>query len=245
MSWLISEGKSPQSANQALSAIKLLAEVLLDLQYIDETTAARIERTKGKKVLGRKTGSWLTERQAADLVNNPDDSLRGLRDRAVLAVAYGCGLRRTEIATLRFDNMEYIAPEDEWIFQVRGKHNRTREVVIGQSVKIHLDRWIGPAGLVAGYIFPSMDKNTEELSDEPMHPNTVYNIVKRHAERLGLDVAPHDLRRSFALNSWKNGEGAHIVQIQKNLGHQSVATTESYMNVGYDYANAPSNFLEF
>ena len=116
LSSLISAGKSPQSANQALSAIKRLAEVLLDYQYIEETTAARIERTKGMKVLGRKTGSWLTERQAADLVNNPDDSLRGLRDRAVLAIAYGCGLRRTEIATLRFENLQYIAPEDKWVF---------------------------------------------------------------------------------------------------------------------------------
>ena len=53
------------------------------------------------------------------------------------------------------------------------------------------------------------------------------------------------LKESFALNSWKNGEGAHIVQIQKNLGHQSLATTEGYMNVSYDYANAPSSFLEF
>ena len=219
--------------------------MLLDLEYINGTTTARIERTKGKKVLGRKTGSWLTERQAADLVNHPDDSLRGLRDRAVLAIAYGCGLRRTEIATLRFENLEYIAPEDKWIFQVTGKHNRTREVVIGQSVQVHLERWIDAAGLESGWIFPALDRNTEAISDEPMHPNTVYLIVKRHAERLGLDAAPHDLRRSFALNSWKNGEGAHIVQIQKNLGHQSLATTEGYMNVGYDYANAPSNFLSF
>ena len=245
MSSLISAGKSPQSANQSLSAIKRLAEVLVDYQLIDETTAARIERTKGMKVLGRKTGSWLTERQAADLVNNPDDSLRGLRDRAVLAVAYGCGLRRTEIATLRFENLQYIAPEDKWVFQVRGKHNRTREIVLGRSVKVHLDRWIAAAELEAGYIFPAMDKNTEELYDQPMHPNTVYKIVKRNAEHLGLNAAPHDLRRSFALNSWKNGEGAHIVQIQKNLGHQSLATTEGYMNVGYDYKGAPSNFLEF
>ncbi|MGB7095760.1 MAG: hypothetical protein WBD62_14050 [Anaerolineales bacterium] len=55
----------------------------------------------------------------------------------------------------------------------------------------------------------------------------------------------YSLRESFALNSWKNGAGAHIVQIQKNLGHQSLATTKGYMNVSYDYAIAPSSFLEF
>lgn len=85
---------------------------------------------------------------------------------------HGYWLCRTEIATLRFENIKFVAPKDHWVFQVRGKHNLIREAVIGPSLKIHLDRWIVTAGLEAGYIFPSMDNNTEELSDEPMHTNT-------------------------------------------------------------------------
>jgi site-specific recombinase XerD len=245
LSWLISKDKSAQSANQALSAIKKLADALLDYQYIDETTAARIERTKGRKVRGRRTGTWLSERQAADLVNNPDRSLRGLRDRAVLAVAYGCGLRRIEIANLMFQHMKYVAPEKQWIFIVKGKHNRIREVGIGPPTKVHLDRWIDAAGLESGFIFPSMDNNSDELSDEPMHSNTVYAIIKRHSKSQGLNIAPHDLRRSFALNSHKKGKGAPIPQIQKELGHQHSSTTESYMNIAFDYENPCSNFLQF
>ena len=85
---------------------------------------------------------------------------------------HGYWLCRTEIATLRFENMKFVAPKDNWVFQVRGKHNRIRKGVIGPSVKVHLDRWIVTAGLEARYIFPSMDKNTEELSDKPMHTST-------------------------------------------------------------------------
>jgi len=245
MSSLISAGKSPQSANQALSSIKRLAEVLLDLQYIDETTAARIERTRGVRVLGRKTGNWLSERQAADLVNQPDDSLRGMRDQAILAIAYGAALRRSEIVNLKVEDVKYVAPKDTWVIQVlRGKHNRTREAPIGEDTKYYIDRWIEAAGLESGWIFPCMDRNTMELDlAQHIHPATIFEIVRKYAGPLGLDAAPHDLRRSGAKNMYE--AGGDLIQISALLGHSDLKTTQTYLGVSIDYENAPSKLLKF
>jgi site-specific recombinase XerD len=81
--------------------------------------------------------------------------------------------------------------------------------------------------------------------DLVINSRSLLYAVKHQAKHLSLKIKPHDFRQLFVLNSWKNGEDAHILQIQKNLGHQSLATTEGYTNIGYDYKDASSNFLEF
>lgn len=196
LSWLIGNGHNPQSANQALSATKKLVDVLLDHYLIDETTAARIETMKGVKILGRKVGKWLSHRQAENLVNAPSHStLRGLRDRAILALGIGCGLRRDEITSLRMENIVQV--KGRWVLEITGKHNRSRTVGVSPSVKNHIDRWIEAAGIREGILFPRINK-LGELESKPIAPNTVYRIAERNCKITGLDVAPHDLRRTFA-----------------------------------------------
>src|SRR5205085_7922176 len=81
-----------------MSAIRKLAAEAADNGLLDPELAAGIARVKSAKCVGVRTGNWLSARQAQALINAPDTTtLRGLRNRAILAVLLGCGLRRSEV----------------------------------------------------------------------------------------------------------------------------------------------------
>lgn len=99
-------GVTASSINQRLAAIRKFALEAADNGLIDESTAQAIKRVPNIKRQGRKLGNWLTKVQAEQMINAPNVStVKGLRDRALLAVAIGCGLRREEIATLRLSDL--------------------------------------------------------------------------------------------------------------------------------------------
>ena len=103
--------------------------------------AAGITRIKGVKSKGVRVGNWLSIRQAQTQLNTPDVSTKkGLRDRAMLAVLLGCGLRRSEVAALTF---KYIQQRDgRWgIVDLVGKHGRVRTIPMPTWVKVAIDTW--------------------------------------------------------------------------------------------------------
>ena len=124
---LETRGLAPASINQRLSAIRKLAKEATYSGLLEPAAAQGIRDVKGAKVQGVRTGNWLTKRQAEDLINSPDvTTLKGRRDRAILAVMIGCGLRREEMAQLEFT---HVAQRDgRWcIVDIRGKHGRVRD----------------------------------------------------------------------------------------------------------------------
>ncbi len=100
-------GMASSSINQRLSAIRKLAEEAADNGALDTQIAGGIRAVKGASQEGRRTGNWLTREQAQAWLNAPDPrTLKGSRDRALLAVLIGCGLRRAEAANLSFDHIQ-------------------------------------------------------------------------------------------------------------------------------------------
>jgi site-specific recombinase XerD len=98
---LRSQGVSASSINQRLTAIRKLATELADNGVIDHSTAQAVSRVEGVRKEGKRLGNWLTKEQAQRLLHLPNvETIKGLRDRAILAVLMGCGLRREECATL-------------------------------------------------------------------------------------------------------------------------------------------------
>ena len=98
---------APSTINQRLSAIRKLAQEAADNGLVDPHLAAGIARVKGVRSGGRRSGNWLTREQAQELLNAPDTTtLKGLRDRAILAVLLGAGLRRSECADLAFEHIQ-------------------------------------------------------------------------------------------------------------------------------------------
>lgn len=237
---LLESGLSCATVNLHLSAVRKLAQEAGHNGLIPAPNAAGVSSIKGVKKEGVKTGNWLTVGQAEELLSAPDVStLGGKRDRALLGVLMGCGLRRSEIAALTFAHVQQR--EARWVIvDLVGKGNRTRSIPMPTWCKVLIDSWANAAGLNEGRVFRPVDKG-DSLRGEKMTSQSIFDAVKKYATRCGLEIAPHDLRRSFAKLAHK-GKAA-LEQIQLSLGHASIVTTERYLGVRQDLVDAPCDHL--
>jgi site-specific recombinase XerC len=127
-----------------MSAIRKLAAEASDNGILAPELAAGIARVKSAKSVGVRTGNWLSARQAQSLLNAPNVlTLRGLRDRAILAVLLGCGLRRSEVAALTFNHLQQRDGR-LCIVDLMGKHGRIRTMPMPAWVKVAIDAWTTP-----------------------------------------------------------------------------------------------------
>jgi len=237
---------SPSTVNLRLSAIRKLAREAADNGLIDPLLANGIKAVRGVKSAGVRSGNWLTKNQAQKLLNTPDaNTLKGLRDRAILAVLIGCGLRRSEAAALTFDHVGQR--EGRWVVcDLVGKGNRTRTVPMPSWAKAAVDEWAQAVAAAAepmesGRIFRRIHKGGYVNGDQ-MSAQAVADVVREYAEVCGFgNLAAHDLRRTFAKLAHKGGAG--LDQIQLSLGHASIQTTERYLGIEQNLVTAPCDVL--
>jgi site-specific recombinase XerD len=195
-------------------------------RFAQPELAAGIRRVKGVKKLGVRLGNWLSATDARALWQSPDaDTLKGKRDRAIIAVLLGCGLRRRELADLSFDHLQ--RREDRWaIIDLVGKGGHVRTVPVPDWVKQFLDEWFSAAEITTGKLFRCVCRAGTVWGDG-ITEKVVWHVVKMYATKLEIPkLAPHDLRRSCA--RFCHAAGGELEQIQFLLGHVSVQTTERY-----------------
>jgi len=114
---------APSTINQHLSAIRALCDECAESGLLEQPTAAPIARVKGVPVRGARLGNWLTRDQAEKLLLAPPNTLMGLRDRAILGLLIGCGLRRDELVNLTFEHLQQR--EGRWVIvDIVGKGRR-------------------------------------------------------------------------------------------------------------------------
>ena len=231
---------APSSINQKLSAIRKLAVEASDNGLIDSQLASGVSRVKGVRSAGIRVGNWLTKDQAERLINSTNKTtLKGLRDRAILAVMIGGGLRRSEVAKLTFDHIQQR--EGRWvIIDLVGKGNRVRTVPIASWVKVAIDQWTETANIRDGRLFRSINRG-DNLSGDSMTSQAIQDVVKFYDALCGFGLQAHDLRRTYAKLARKGG--ADLMQIQLSLGHASLKTTERYLGEIQDLTSAPGDFL--
>jgi site-specific recombinase XerD len=174
-----------------------------------------------------RVGNWLSVQQAQKLLNAPDISTKkGLRDRAMLAVLLGCGLRRSEVAALTLKHIQQR--DNRWcIVDLVGKHGRVRTIPVPTWVKVAVDAWTTAAELIEGHVLRPVGRGDRVLG-ERMTEKVVWQLLQPYAKAAGVPgIAPHDLRRSCA--KMCRAAGGELEQIQLLLGHASVQTTERYL----------------
>lgn len=232
---------APATINQKLVAVRRLAVEAVDNGLIDPSMLAGISRVKGVRLEGVRTGNWLTLKQSQELINAPDiTTLKGLRDRAILAVMLGAGLRRSEIANLTFGHIQQR--ESRWVIvDLIGKGGRVRTIPIPAWTKQAIDDWTITANLSSGQIFRSITKGGR-VAGINMTSQGIQNLVKLYAKKCGLAVSAHDLRRTYAKLAHKGG--AELEQIQLSLGHASIQTTERYLGIRQDLSTAPCDYVK-
>ena len=231
---------APSSVTVRLSAIRKLAAEAADNDLLQPEAAAAIGRVKGVRRLGRRTGNWLTRGQAEQIVSLPDRTTKkGKRDRALLCLLIGCGLRREELALLTVDRIQRRAAR--WVLvDLAGKGKRLRTVPMPSWAKVAIDEWLEVGQIAAGRFLRAVNKG-DRVVGTGMTAQAVFAVVRQYSQALNISIAPHDLRRTFAKLAHKGS--APIEQIQMSLGHASIQTTERYLGVEQDLTDAPCDHL--
>ena len=242
------------SANQALSAVKLFVTECEANGLITYETARAIRDVRSKKTPGTRQGNWLTEAQLGRLVNQPDcATLKGLRDRAILAVFAGSALRREEVTKLTYSHFQMI--KDRWvILNIVGKRGKVRTVGIDFWVMTAVDAYRAALAATGAELDPAAPlfvpmrrgdhPHPEGMQrDHPaMTPQALYYVVIDAARSAGYpQIRPHDLRRSYAKIA--DDKGANRRQLSLNLGHESDKTTGDYLGNELKYTDMPGDFI--
>ena len=139
-------------------------------------------------------GNWLTVRQAQTLLNTPDTTTtKGLRDRAILAVLLGCGLRRSEVAALTVVHVQQR--DGRWcIVDLVGKHGRVRTIPMPTWVKVAIDAWTSAAAVADGYVFRPVNR-AGKAQGVGLSEKVIWQLLQGYAAAAGVPgIAPHDLR---------------------------------------------------
>lgn len=222
-SWVVSlldAGLSATSVRRKLSTLKSYFRFLLQRKIISKNPMRQVSIPKTGKRLPVTTLARDME-QLLDHTNFPDD-YNGWRDRLVLEMLYGLGLRRSELLQLRL-------PDIDWqnrLVKITGKGNKQRLAPFGPSLHRVLENYLE----IRKQYFPDARNSCVFLTEkgEPMYPKLVYNIVNRYLSLIpALDKrSPHVLRHSFATHLSENG--ADLNAIKGLLGHANLAATQIY-----------------
>ncbi len=218
---------APSTINLNLAAVRRLAYEAADEGLLSAELAAGVRRVKGARCLGVRMGNWLTADEARAVIDSPPvDTTRGKRNRAILALLLGCGLRRTEATRLRFHDIQ--RREGRWVISdLVGKGGHVRTIPIPAWVKAHIDEWRRTANIRKGRVFRAVNK-AGRVNGRGISPKVIWQVVREAGNKVGIEnLAPHDLRRTCARLCHRNG--GELDQIRFLLGHVSIQTTERYL----------------
>lgn len=229
--------RSPNSINRALAAVRWWARRLADLVFEEPLPKARrdeivlqaarvaaVHDIKGERQLrGRHIAS--SEFQALLRVCRQDSSSAGRRDGALFALAWTTGLRRSEIASLTFDDIKSV--NDYWILTVHGKGNKVRQAYL-YAAATWLNHWLTQRTRDAGPLFCRIFKGGKVGRGQRLTVEGLATILAKRCLEAALaePLTWHDFRRTFAGNLLDNG--VDLATVQKLLGHTSPTTTSNY-----------------
>lgn len=154
--------------------------------------------------------------------------LISLRDKAILELLFSTGLRVSELANLKIDQVNLERDE----FTVRGKGDKPRIVFLSDSAKAAIKTYLNKRQDPAPYMFVSHDRaKIGRAEQKPISPRSVERMVERYAKQAGITkkITPHTLRHTFATDLLL--AGADIRSVQSLLGHESITTTQIYTHI--------------
>ena len=235
---LLNKGTGKASVNIRLAAIKKFAYESLQNGFIDDVSYNGIKNIKGIPTRGKKLGNWLNQQSVEEMINQPNvETSKGLRDRAILAVMFGGGLRRNEVCDLRINQLQQR--EGRWIIvDIIGKRDKVRSVPIASWVKALIDNWLAVyESTEDDFLFVSINKG-DKITGNQLTGDAILKMIQSY----NPEIAAHDLRRTFAKLAHKGK--APIEQISKALGHDSIKTTELYLGTELDLHNTASDAIK-
>ncbi len=223
---------SATSSARVLSSIKSYFDYLVIEGSLESSPAQFVVAPKS----GRHLPDVLSIEDIDQIINAIEgDKCKAVRDRAIIELLYSCGLRVTELITLRLTDLFF----DEGYIRVVGKGDKQRLVPISDQARSRIEGYLklrGGEGIVADTLFLN---NRGCALTRVM----IFTIIKRAAAAAGVTkrISPHTFRHSFATHMLEGG--ASIRQVQEMLGHASITTTEIYTHVSREHLRETLNKL--
>ena len=220
----ISKEIKPSSQARIISGIKRFFDFLILENILNENPLENIETPK----IGSKLPTTLTVKEIDKLIDSIDiKSKNKIRNKAIIEILYSCGLRVSELITLKVSDLYF----NESIIKVTGKGNKERFVPISKGAINYIEKYLNEIR-----IFHKIKKGSEDtlfLNERGSGLSRVMiyiilNDLKIKAE-INKKIGPHTLRHSFATHLLENG--ADLITIQNMLGHENIVTTERYLHV--------------
>ena len=214
-------GLSPATVRRRLAAVRAFLK-----HRAREGGRADAGRTVPLPRLGRRLPEPLTRDEAERIVTSPDGSPRGLRDRAMLELLYGAGLRVSELVALRVSDLDL----EEGLVRCMGKGAKQRVVPTGsraiEAIRVYMQRGRPYLGRMQRGDILFLNHRGQGITRQ-----AVFQLVRDHAREAGIDkmVTPHTLRHSFATHLIEGG--CDLRSVQEMLGHATIETTQIYTHV--------------
>ncbi|MGV8113805.1 MAG: site-specific tyrosine recombinase XerD [Lentimicrobium sp.] len=229
-------GVAASSQARIISGIRSFFKYLLLENEIRNDPTELVEMPR----IGRKLPEVLTKDEVERLLGIVDLSTpTGERNKAIVEVLYGCGLRVSELINLRIADLHY----EEYYLTVTGKGDKQRIVPLGNAASSQLRRYIREVR-----IHQNIKKGQEQYiflnkSGSRLTRAMIFHIIKKLAGVAGIkkSISPHTFRHSFATHLVENG--ADLRAVQEMLGHASITTTEIYTHIDREYLR--QNILKY
>ncbi|MCK4617376.1 site-specific tyrosine recombinase XerD [Candidatus Aerophobetes bacterium] len=214
------KGNKSRTLNRKLSVVRMFYKFLYTEGKIDHNPVEGVSSPR----LGRKIPSFLSEKEVEALLEAPSvDEQYGSRDRAILEVVYGAGLRISELVNL---NLTDLNLKGGWV-KVLGKGSKERIVPLGREAC----RW------VRIYLRKRRIETTDKLSlfcnryGKRLSRQACWKITKKYSQKSGITkkISPHTLRHSFATHLLSRD--ADLRFVQELLGHTNISTTQIYTHI--------------
>ena len=228
LKWIYDLGMMPHSQARILSGLKAFFKYLSLEEIISHDPSALLEAPR----LRRKLPDTLNTGEINQLISAIDLSTHeGMRNKTIMEVLYGCGLRVSEITGLLISNL-YLDIE---FIKVLGKGNKERLVPIGSEAVKYLKIWLQEVRVHYPVKAGNEDLVFINRRGTALSRVMVFLIIKDLARKIGLKkkISPHTFRHSFATHLIEGG--ADLRAVQEMLGHESITTTEIYTHLDRDY----------
>jgi integrase/recombinase XerD len=220
----IAKSINPRSQSRLISGLRSFFDYLIFENDLQTNPLEQIEAPK----IGRKLPDTLSVSEINLILETIDLSdSNGERNRAIIETLYGCGLRVSELTSMKISDLFF----SEGFIKVTGKGNKQRFVPIGKLTQKHINLYKNQVR-----IFKKIDQKYKDTlflnrRGKQLTRAMIFTIVKNLGEKSKIEksISPHTFRHSFATHLIENG--ADLRAIQMMLGHESITTTEIYMHL--------------
>ncbi|MCI8610258.1 MAG: tyrosine recombinase [Firmicutes bacterium] len=217
------EGKAKATVNRKLASIRTWFGFLMEQGLVNQNPAVNIKSPK----IERKEVVYLTQEEIERLMTTPDNTPKGIRDKAILELMYATGIRASELISLELDEVNVRMG----FVTCMGDHVKARIIPIGRIGRKALEAYLEP------YRSELLERKPEERAlfvnyvGNPITRQGLWKILKEYGEKaqLSQSLTPQVLRNSFAVHMLQNG--ADLKSLQELLGHEDISATQIYLSV--------------